>query len=596
MALSHPLWAAFDDSQWLNFGGDPGFNGNVRAMVFDEDGNLYCAGDFTSVDGLEANRVAMWDGTSWFALGDGINNRVNSLAVADGILYAGGQFTEAGGRSVINIAKWDGTEWSALGTHPNGSVFSLAIQGDDLFVGGSFTMAGGKTVNNIARWDGESWNAIGSGTNGPVNALISNGSTLTAGGDFTLVNGVAVNRIAQWNSTEWSALGSGVNDPVYALTQSGTDIYVGGNFTQAGGLSSGRKVAKWNGTVWSGLGDGVGQDVFAIAVNDEDVFVGMSRSVIQWNGSAWIPLGSGTNGLVRTLAIDRLDLYVGGAFTTAGGHTASYAAHAITAFEPNIAIELPEGTRIENESTVDFGDIAIDSTNGRYVFTIQNYGNVVLTVTTIALTGGDDLDSFELDSGTALSPLVPDEQGNFSVTFLPTEAGEKTVNLELLSSDPDTPAFTLTITGTGADPVDMYFDAADEAGLTEFDTLPDATPYDDGVENVLKYGFNLDLAASDSSTLTPEGSSGLPRYELLENDGEHFFRFEYLRRKGSGLIYTPLKSPDLSSPFTKVLGTETIEDIDRQWERVFIDEPVDLTTQPTCFGRVEVELPITIAP
>lgn len=580
----------------MNLGGDPGFNGNVRAMVLDEDGNLYCAGDFTSVDGIDANRVAMWDGVTWTALGDGINNRVNSLAVANGILYAGGQFTRADGNTAINIAMWDGSEWTALGTGPNGSVYSLAIEGSDLFAGGSFTIAGGKTVNNIARWDGETWNSLGTGTNGPVNALTSSGSSLTAGGDFTLANGVAVNRIAQWNGTEWTSLGSGVNNPIYALAQSGSDIYAGGNFTQAGGLAACQKIAKWDGTTWSGLGNGVGQDVFAIAVNDQDVFVGMARSIIQWDGSGWIPLGSGTNGLVRTLAIDRLDLYVGGFFTTAGGSPSNYAAHAITAFEPNIAIELPEGTGIASGSTVDFGNIAIDSTNGRYVFTIQNFGNLILTVTSIVLAGGDDLDSFDLDSGTALSPLVPDEQGKFTITFLPTEAGEKTVNFELLSSDPDTPAFTLTIKGTGANAEDMFFDAMDEAGLVDFDTLPEETPFDDGVENVLKYGFNMDLTGPDTSTLTGDGTSGLPRYQLIEDGGAYTFRIEYLRLKGSGLIYTPQKSPDLTSPFVESLGTETIEDIDRQWERVFIDEPVDLTTQPTCFGRVQVELPFTATP
>lgn len=559
-------------------------------MVLDEDGNLYCAGDFTSVDGFEANRVAMWDGFTWSALGDGINNRVNCLAVADGILYAGGQFTTADGNTAINIAMWDGSEWTALGT-PTGHIYSLAIQGDDLFVGGSFTSVAGIVANNIARWDGEAWNALGTGTNGPVNALASNGSTLTAGGDFTNANGVAVNRIAQWNGTEWTALGTGVNNPVYALAHSGTDLYVGGNFTQAGGLSDGRHIAKWNGSTWSGLGTGVGLDVFAIAVNDEDVFVGMSRSVIQWNGSAWSPLGSGTNGLVRTLAVDRLDLYAGGFFTTAGGKTSTYAAHAITAFEPNIAIELPEGTGIANGDTVDFGNIAIDSTNGRFVFTIQNFGNIVLTVSNIALTGGDDLDFFDLDVGTALSPLVPDEEGNFTVTFLPTEAGEKTVNLELQSSDPDTPTFTITITGTGADAEDMFFDAMDEAGLADFDTLPEETPFNDGVENILKYGFNMDLTGSDTSTLEADGDSGLPRYQLIEDGGSHFFRFEFLRRKGSGLIYTPLKASDLEGPFLEPLSTPSIEDIDRQWERIIIDEPVDLTTQPTCFGRVMVELP-----
>ena len=565
-------------------------------MVLDEDGNLYCGGDFTSVDDIDANHVAMWDGFAWTPLGEGINNQVRSLAYSDGILYAGGQFTQADGNSAINIAMWDGFEWSPLGIGPNGTVYSLSVVGDDLYAGGLFQNAGGITVNNIARWDGENWNALGAGTTGPVNALTSNGTTLTAAGDFTLANGVPVNRIAQWNGTEWTALGTGVNNPVYALTQSGSDIYAGGSFTQAGGLSSAKRIAKWNGSTWSALGPGLGLDVFAIAVNDQNVFVGLSKSIRQWNGSAWIQLGSGTNGLVRTLANDRFDLYVGGFFTTAGNKESTYAAQAITAFEPNIFVELPEGTRLTTGSTVDFGNVAIDSTNGRYVFTVRNQGNRELTITTISLVGGDDLDFFDLDSSDTLNSLFPNETTTFSLVFLPTETGEKTIELEISSNDPDTPTFILEIKGTGVTAKELFDAAMAAAELTDANADPDAIPFDDGVENILKYGFNMDLTGPDAATLEADGNSGLPRYSLIEGAGDFFFRFEFLRRKGSGLIYTPQKSPDLDSPFIGTLADEFVEDIDLLWERVFVDEPVDLTTNPTCFGRLMVELPDELTP
>ena len=52
---------------------------------------------------------------------------VYALAVdASGTLYAGGYFTTAGGVSVKYIAKWDGSSWSALGSGMNNHVFALA--------------------------------------------------------------------------------------------------------------------------------------------------------------------------------------------------------------------------------------------------------------------------------------------------------------------------------------------------------------------------------------------------------------------------------------------------------------------------------------
>ncbi|MGB6222451.1 choice-of-anchor D domain-containing protein [Haloferula sp.] len=560
-------------------------------MILDPAGNLYCAGDFTSVNGITANRVAMWNGTTWTALGDGLNNRVHALALLDGNLYAGGQFTEAGGERAINIAMWNGSEWSPLGIGPNGTVYALAAVGDELYAGGQFTITGGIATNNLARWDGENWNAVGNGTNGRINALTSNGSSLVAGGNFTLANGVTLNRIGQWNGTEWTALGTGVDGQVFALTTSNGNIYAGGEFSQAGGLSSGRRIARWNGSAWSGLGTGIGATVYAIAANDEDIFAGNTAGIIQWNGSAWSQLGSGTNGLVRTLTNNGLNLYVGGDFTTAGGKDSTYAAESITAFEANISVSYPQDTRLANASTLELGDIAIGS-EARYVFVVRNLGNVSLTIDHINLTGGDD-ELFTLDTNTG---VIIEDATTFAVSFAPTAAGIESTTLEVESNDPDTPIFTLEIEGNGADAEDMFFASMEEAGLEDFDTLPEEIPFNDGVENVLKYGFNMDLTGPDASLMVEGGLSGLPRFELIEETGIFFFRFEFLRRKGSGLAYATLKSPDLEGPFTVFRGRETVEDIDLLWERVFIDELVDLSTEPKCFGRVRVELPFEREP
>jgi hypothetical protein len=57
---------------------------------------LYAGGYFTTVGGSAANNIAQWNGSSWSALGSGMNYSVSALAVSGGTLYAGGDFTTAG--------------------------------------------------------------------------------------------------------------------------------------------------------------------------------------------------------------------------------------------------------------------------------------------------------------------------------------------------------------------------------------------------------------------------------------------------------------------------------------------------------------------
>src|SRR5439155_23195172 len=106
---------------------------------------------------VPAHYVARWDGSSWSAVGNGMNNTVDTVAVAGNTLFAGGIFSKADGVTVNNIAQWDGTTWSALGsgTGPDSGggadVRTLATWGTNLYAGGNFGMAGGQISAHIAR-------------------------------------------------------------------------------------------------------------------------------------------------------------------------------------------------------------------------------------------------------------------------------------------------------------------------------------------------------------------------------------------------------------------------------------------------------------
>jgi len=176
----------FSDADWVSMNSSlPGANSSVLAVAVDGDGNVYVGGSFTVIGAVAANHIAKWNGTSWTALGSGMNSTVYALTVSGTNLYAGGAFTNAGGVATSYVAKWNGSAWSALDTGMSGPdpyVYALVVNGTNLLAGGAFTNAGGASANNIAKWDGISWSAVGSGLNGTVRALAASGTELYAGG------------------------------------------------------------------------------------------------------------------------------------------------------------------------------------------------------------------------------------------------------------------------------------------------------------------------------------------------------------------------------------------------------------------------------
>ncbi len=386
--------ARWDGSAWTSLGeaGANGVQGWVFALEVFDDGRgraLYCGGDFLTAGGVPASGIAKWDGASWSALGadssNGVNDTIFALAAFDDglgagpALCAGGAFTTAGGVEANRVARWNGSSWSSLGTGPAngiaGIVRTLAHyddgsgRGSILVAGGDFTSAGGLPANRVAQWNGRSWLSLGTGASngvtGTVRALATyddgfgSGPALFVGGDFIFAGGVPSGRIARWNGDSWSSVGAGpaqgVSGPVRTFLvvnrYAGSELYVGGDFTSTGGITA-NHVAKWNGRAWESLGtgseNGVVGTVGALAAFDDGsadgpvVHVGggfvnaggvPANRMARWDGSAW-SLHQSADGQLPTVGADRLvaalavfddgrgdgpGLYAAGEFTVIGG-------------------------------------------------------------------------------------------------------------------------------------------------------------------------------------------------------------------------------------------------------------------------------------
>jgi len=81
-----------------------------------------------------------------------VSAHVNALAFSGSTLYAGGDFTLAGGNPANRVAVWNGTSWTTLGSGANDIVYAIGLTPDYLYLGGEFNSAGGAVVNGIARW------------------------------------------------------------------------------------------------------------------------------------------------------------------------------------------------------------------------------------------------------------------------------------------------------------------------------------------------------------------------------------------------------------------------------------------------------------
>jgi hypothetical protein len=303
--------ARWDGSSWNALGS--GVDGIVHDMVMIES-DLYVAGDFTDAGGTGARNVAKWDGANWSAIGTTTTlfGVVHALAT-DGVnLYAGGDFTIVANPFALRVAKWDGTSWSALGGGvTNGSVEALEWYDGNLYVGGNFTTTENSLMGNPVRWNGTAWASMAGGLGGTVRDFEVHAGMLYAGGDFTHTAGTIVNHVAVWNGTAWGALNTyipkGVDGPVRAMASIGGSLYLAGDFTSAGGEAASH-IVRWDGTGWNALGSGVNRPAYALAVGADAVFVGGeftqaggfgSRCFARWmlSPTAVVQTSTASNGL-----------------------------------------------------------------------------------------------------------------------------------------------------------------------------------------------------------------------------------------------------------------------------------------------------------
>ncbi len=195
-----------------DFNQSTGTNGEVYTVVVQPDGRILIAGDFTSYNGIQRNRIARLheDGRldTAFDPGMGANSYVETMAIQpDGKILIGGWFSRYDGTSRNRIARLnqDGSLDTTFdpGIAANNDIFSIALQEDGkVIIGGQFTQYNDVTRNRVARLypDGSLDTEFdpGVGANAAVHSItiLPDGNILIAG-DFTQYDGTERGRIAR---------------------------------------------------------------------------------------------------------------------------------------------------------------------------------------------------------------------------------------------------------------------------------------------------------------------------------------------------------------------------------------------------------------
>jgi len=125
------------------------------------------------------------------------------------------------------------------------------------------------------------------------------------------------------------------------------------------------------------------------------------------------------------------------------------------------------------------------------------------------------------------------------------------------------------------EPRQLLQEAVEEAGLVGADQDPMASPFNNGLSNLAKYAFNLDLRTDDQSVLDEadlSDVSGLPILELTPNEqtGGQRASLIYIRNPTLGLDYTPRFSGDLQTDLLDSFDEDVLKLTSDGWERVHL--------------------------
>jgi len=450
---------------------------------------------------------------------------------------------------------------------------------------GRVVVVGGGGSAFVSTNDGSSWAAYPTGASGSLLGVAYGNGQFVAVGESGVI-------LTSPNGVDWTLRVSGTSKMLWEATWTGTRyVAIGGTAPDSSG--GGIILTSENGVSWTTRASELVDPPQSIAViGSRLVVLGKTLRGISTNGGLNWTIDYGSLNWFYTAHWDGRILLAGGANKNLWYSEGNAEGLATLGLVPSVEVRGPGGVLLtKGVSTISRPSILIGEKGDPVTLTIRNTGTAPLTSLTVIPSGAAAAD-FVIDITVMRLSLDPGQITSFSLRFSPSLAGVRNASLRIGSNDPDDNPFILNLSGTGFTANEVFGTVIGNSNLTGNNQLPGATPYGDGVSNLLKYAFNLNLSGPDSHVMVSMGVSGLPLFRLVEIQGMKYWQVEYVRRRSSGLSYVPEHSTNLTpASFVPMSGTPIITAIDSNWERVTLSEIYDPAVNPRQFSRIVVTLP-----
>jgi len=330
------------DHRWNLQSSEAGTNGFIDDLaVIGTD--LYIVGNFTTVGGVPARRMARLDtqtGT-WHGFGDAFSasshfpNRIYAHGTR---LFVSGQIHTVDGVVTGNPAVYD-TEsktWHRLYDQQAQSSFS-ATDISRMIIHDDFLYLAGAAVRKLNLSDGKADTIGVLNFGGQIRDMIQSDGYLYITGEFSKVNDTDAQRLARYNlaSGEWSSLddtGLGLNGLGMVLFDDEDYLYVGGGFGSVLGVTMNRIVRlRKSDNTWHDMRFPSQYDVRSIQRIGNQLYIGGSfvsagdgvsaKNIARYDldTNTWHLMGDADNSVERMIVMDK-KLYAIGHFSTIGGH------------------------------------------------------------------------------------------------------------------------------------------------------------------------------------------------------------------------------------------------------------------------------------
>ena len=286
-----------------------------------------------------SSAMAVYDGSSWTSLAPMLpaGQRISCVAMAsDGDIVVGGVFSVINGVAAQNIARWNGSSWSAIG-----SGISTAVTGVDVLLSGdvvalaNVTIGSGDVVSSVRRFSAGAWTTVGPAWTDKLSVVraLPNGEFVVArGGQYGSVYRLETNS----NGTFWVHFGSlplkseFISDiqPIDA-----NSVMVVGNGLQLGGTDTYSLVRLPRGQAAAGQCLSISGGYGKAALLSDGQFVATASTtkplqvggyVARWTGATWGPLGQSSSRAVSIAAVAHAPdgaTFASGMFVDASGAT-----------------------------------------------------------------------------------------------------------------------------------------------------------------------------------------------------------------------------------------------------------------------------------